>query len=144
LLLFCIPPIKPADELPSRRLTETERSQFSLSGKEKEILVGLLLGDISIEKPKAGVNARLFFKQGIIHKDYLLHLYELFSIFCSSVPKVIHWVKDKRSGKEYSAIYFTTYCLPCFTELYELFYPDGKKVIPANIGELITPLGLAY
>jgi hypothetical protein len=34
--------------------------------------------------------------------------------------------------------------LPCFNELLELFYADGKKVIPNNIGDLLTPLGLAY
>ena len=37
-----------------------------------------------------------------------------------------------------------TYCLPCFKPIYNLFYLDGKKIIPSNIGELITPLGLAY
>ena len=37
-----------------------------------------------------------------------------------------------------------TYSLPCFNELYELFYVNGKKIIPANIADLITPLSLAY
>jgi hypothetical protein len=44
----------------------------------------------------------------------------------------------------YSAICFGTYALPCFAELYNLFYPDGKKLVPLNIGELLTPLSLAY
>jgi hypothetical protein len=44
----------------------------------------------------------------------------------------------------YSAISFFTYSLPCFNELHELFSVDGKKVIPNNIGDLLTPLGLAY
>jgi hypothetical protein len=39
---------------------------------------------------------------------------------------------------------FSTFSLPCFNELYELFYVNGKKVIPSNIAELLTPLGLAY
>ena len=41
-------------------------------------------------------------------------------------------------------IYFSTYTLPCFNELYNLFYLSGKKVIPNNIGDLLTPLSLAY
>jgi hypothetical protein len=39
---------------------------------------------------------------------------------------------------------FKTYSLPCFNELYHLFYPAGIKVVPANIGELLTPFSLAY
>src|SRR5439155_3813529 len=37
-----------------------------------------------------------------------------------------------------------TYALPCFLELYNLFYHGGVKVVPLNIGDLLTPLGLAY
>jgi hypothetical protein len=51
---------------------------------------------------------------------------------------------DKRTGNIYKRIQFVTYCLPCFNELYLAFYPEGKKRIPINIGELLTPLGLAY
>jgi hypothetical protein len=48
------------------------------------------------------------------------------------------------TGNIYTRIWFNTYSLPCFNELYELFHVDGKKVIPLNIGELLTPLGLCY
>ena len=34
--------------------------------------------------------------------------------------------------------------MPCFTELYSLFYPSGVKVIPNNIYELLTPVALAH
>ena len=34
--------------------------------------------------------------------------------------------------------------MPCFTELYSLFYSDGVKVIPENIYELLTPVALAH
>jgi hypothetical protein len=44
----------------------------------------------------------------------------------------------------YTRIKFATLSLPCFNELYLLFYPKGKKVIPFNINGLITPIGLAY
>jgi len=29
-------------------------------------------------------------------------------------------------------------------ELYDFFYPEGNKIIPLNIGDLLTPLGLCY
>lgn len=50
----------------------------------------------------------------------------------------------KLTGKVYSSIWFNTYTLPCFVPLYELFYVDGSKVVPSNIAELLTALGLAY
>jgi hypothetical protein len=34
--------------------------------------------------------------------------------------------------------------LPCFTELYSIFYLNGVKVIPQNIYELLTPVALAH
>ena len=39
---------------------------------------------------------------------------------------------------------FYTYSLPCFNEFIDLFYFEGKKFIPTNIGDLITTKSLAY
>jgi hypothetical protein len=124
------------------RLTKAERLEFSLTGELKSILIGLILGDLFISKPY--VNPWLHFKQSIIHKEYLLHLYELFKNYCPSAPKLKIEAADKRNGKVYSSMYFQTYSLPCLMELHNLFYLEGKKIIPSNIGDLLTPLGLAY
>ena len=74
----------------------------------------------------------------------MLLLYDLFQAFCSAGPKVENPRPDKRTGKVSSAIFFYTYALPCFNELYDLFYPNGQKVVPLNIADLLTPIGLAY
>src|SRR5438309_650386 len=63
-------PIKP------KRLTMAERKAFLLPDEMKEIIVGLLLGDLNAQKQN--LNARLRFGQGIVHKEYIMHLYELF------------------------------------------------------------------
>lgn len=84
------------------------------------------------------------FLQSINHQDYLNHLYNLFSYYCPSSPKIRTNLTDKRTGKMYSNISFTTYTLTCFNELYQLFYMSGKKIIPNNIGDLLTELSLAY
>jgi hypothetical protein len=141
-------------------LTRAERLQFSLSAQLKDILVGLILGDLFMQKrsklslsvpprgtpsPRVprGDRVRCCFGKGLVHKEYLLHLYELFKTYGSQVPQIFH-VFDKRTGKEYGKIRFSTYALPCFNELYELFYPKGIKKVPSNIGDLLTPLGLCY
>lgn len=135
LFLSSLVPVKP------RRLTKLERSQVKLPENLKEILVGLMLGDGFIQSRGESGNARLFFEQGIIHKDYLYHLFNLFKPFCSTEPKeYIHKVK----GKSYSGLAFKTLSLACFEELHKIFYIGGKKVVPGNIQELLTPLVLAY
>nr|QVG61587.1 hypothetical protein [Rhizoctonia sp.] len=131
-------------ELSRNSLTKAERSLFTLSSDLKEILIGLILGDLFIEKQKSCINVKLVFKQGVVHTEYLQHLYELFGDFCGRVPKIPSQSPDKRTGKIYESIRFYTFSLPCFLEFYNLFYLDGKKIVPLNIGELLTPLALAY
>ena len=54
--------------------------------------------------------------------------------------------KDKKNGNLRYNLSFATLALPCFNELYELFYTSttGKKIIPSNISDLLTPVSLAY
>jgi len=129
-------------EIKQKRLTKKEQLQFTLSSDIKETIVGLILGDLYIYKYR--VNATLRFKQSIIHKDYIEHLYELFSSYCPSAPITTNPAPDKRTGKVYKSVCFNTYSLPCFNELQKIFYPLGTKIIPSNIGELLTPRGLCY
>ena len=135
-MLSSLPLIKP------KRLTKKEKDAFSLTSDLKEILVGLLLGDL-YGRFRYGKTSFVF-KQGLIHQDYLNYLYKVFSIYCPSKPKITQSLPDHRTGKIYSDILFTTYTLPCFNELYHLFYLSGKKVVPGNLIELFTPLSLAY
>jgi hypothetical protein len=144
LFLLCIVPVKPGDDEQSYKLTKKEKSQLSLSEELRQILVGLLLGDLYAQKPKGGLNIILRFKQSIVHKDYLLHLYDLFKTFSSQAPKITNMAPHKITVKVYSSIWFNTYTLPCFVSIYELFYVNGSKVVPSNIAELLTPLGLGY
>ena len=125
-------------------MTRAERLQFSLPQNLQDILVGLILGDLCVRKPKTCVNVKLQFCQGLLHKEYLMHLYDLFKIYCGTAPKTISPAPDKRTGKIYETLRFYTFSLPCFDNLLNLFYLEGKKIIPGNIGDLLTPLGLAY
>jgi len=123
-------------------LTNKEQEAFSLPSDLKEIFVGLLLGDL-LGRFRYG-KARFVFKQGLVHEDYLLHLYEIFQGYCPSAPKITKSLPHYKTGKIYSSILFSTYTLPCFNELYNLFYISGKKVVPSIIEDLLTPLSLGY
>ena len=96
-----------------------------------------------MQKRSENGNTYLQFGQGIIHKNYLFHLYDLFKNYCNSEPKISSTKPDRRTGKVYTRITFYTYSLPCFNYYHELFYVDKVKRIPLNIGELLTFRGLA-
>ena len=80
------------------------------------------------------------------HLNYFNHIFDLFKPFISKEYKVkSRSFIDKRYNKTYSSILFATLTLPCFTNYRELFYNlEGKKIIPNNINQLLTPRGLAY
>ena len=64
--------------------------------------------------------------------------------FASKGPKVYIRKPDLRTNKIYSSIQFKTLALPSLNYYKDLFYKDGKKIIPANIIELLTDRALAY
>ena len=127
-----------------KRLTNSERNSFTISPELDEVMIGLCLGDLGVRKHRRGVNAILQFEQGVINEGYLLHLYDLFKAYCGTGPKILTRKPNKVTGKIYQIIRFATYSLPCLNYYYGLFYVDSVKRIPLNIGELLTPIGLAY
>ena len=109
--------------------------KFKLDSYLKQVLVGTILGDVYMRRYSKKANVRIIFRQGSIHSSYLLHLYNLFQEFVSTPPSV-STVTDKITGKLRYNISFATLALPCFNELYEIFYFEGKKFIPNNIADL--------
>jgi len=51
---------------------------------------------------------------------------------------------DNGNNTVYYNIAFNTRSLPCLNYYRDLFYPNGVKVVPANIGLLLTDRALAY
>jgi len=125
------------------RLTRAERARFSLNDFQEQVLIGVILGDLYMRKSSKVANTRLVFRQGSVHSAYLLHLYKLFQVFVNT-PPAITTIVDKNTERSRYNLHFSTLALPCFNKYYELFYVDGKKQIPTNIVEYLTPVGLAY
>jgi LAGLIDADG DNA endonuclease family len=125
---------------------KNENNKVELSLIQKEVIVGSLLGDLSAQRNSPTSNTRLHIKQTLEHKEYVNHLYEIFKNLCKTPPKILSYY-DKRPNRDkfYSSIKFNTLSLPCLNYYREIFYNiEGIKVIPLNIGELLTPRGLAY
>jgi hypothetical protein len=68
-------------------------------------------------------------------------VFNILSHYCNSNPRLTTYVKKE---KKFYGLQFFTRSMPCLTELYSLFYPNGVKIVPQNIYELLTPVALAH
>jgi len=107
------------------------------------------LGDGHIQQRHLSGNSRFMYAQSNLRKhhfNYFNHIFEIFKFYISKDFKVkSKSFVEKRSNKTYNFVNFTTLTLPCFTYYRDLFYnSNNKKVVPSNINELLTPIGLAY
>lgn len=130
-----------------KRLTKIERQAINMPEYQGQALIGLLLGDGWLSMRSLASNARFGFAQsGKVEKlDYFWHIFNLFSFFCT--PGLTPTIKTfARVGYDtvLTSISFVTMQLPCFNVYYQMFYVNGKRIVPYNIGELLTNVGLAY
>jgi len=105
------------------------------------IIIGLLLSDGWLTLNTRSINSCLHFKQSLNKSNYVWFVFNLLSHYCSSYPSLI---TSTRKGEINYALEFFTRAYPCFTELLKLFYPNGTKIVPVNIYELLSPVALAH
>ena len=109
---------------------------------QESVITGLLLSDGWLTfGNKASKSARLGFKQSFAHSGYFWFVFFYLSPYCSSMPSFNTSIR--KDTKTYALGFFTR-SLPCFTKLYTTFYPNGIKVIPDDIYNMLTPVALAH
>ncbi|MEA3463664.1 MAG: LAGLIDADG endonuclease [Patescibacteria group bacterium] len=114
---------------------------MQLSSKQKNILIGTLLGDAHLEKN--GHNVRLRIDHTEKQKEYLKWKYLEFSNFTLSSPRLIRTI-DRRTNTLYKRWHFSTNSIDLFNPYRKLFYKNKIKIIPKNIIKLLnSPLSLA-
>lgn len=110
---------------------------LSLSKRQREILVGTLLGDAHLETRTRGNTYRLKIEHSEKQKEYLFWLHKEFKGWTLQEPKR----KVRADGRvSYEMV---TISHSAFRFYAHQFYVDGKKVIPRMISKLLTPLGIA-
>ena len=118
-------------------------------------LIGNLLGDGSLRfthkdlngRPKLTTNAS--YAMTLKNKDYIYHLWKnIYSSICTNTgPRP--W-PNPNTGKPITQYTFNTKSLPSLTLLHSQWYEWSEfkqkfiKIVPINIGELLTPIGLAH
>ena len=85
-------------------------------------------------------NARLGFKQSFAHFEYMWHVFNILSHYCSSFP---HITIGRRNNTTIYGLQFFTRSLPCFSQMYSLWYNQGTKILPYDLFDYLTPVALA-
>jgi hypothetical protein len=118
---------------------------YQLNSIQEEVLIGILLGDASLERGKSTYNTILIIEQSLVlHEAYLYYFYSIFIDMTKAPPFSPARNPDKRTGKVYSSVKFQTLRFPCLNKYYELFYNNNTKIVPVNIAELLTARSLAF
>jgi LAGLIDADG DNA endonuclease family len=111
-----------------------------LTTTQQQFLIGSLLGDTHIEYN--GTNCRARFDHSIKQLEYLEWKRKMLAPYLGPISK--YTVYDKRTNKTYQKARFSTYSLPFFNFYQQLFYQNGKKIVPTNIKSIFhSSLALA-
>lgn len=106
------------------------------------ILIGLVLGDAFLQKT-GSKNARLRLEHSYKQKDYLIWKIKKFPRLFQGEPKYLERLHPI-SGRVYKYWRAQSNSTPVLGKWQMLFYPEGKKIVPENIGNLLnSPLSLA-
>ena len=112
---------------------------FNLSDRQKNILIGSLLGDANIHLK--GKECRVFFKHSINQLSLLEWKRKEFD---GITGMMINEFQQKVKNKQYKFAQFVTLTHSALTELHAMFYRDKKKVVPKSIEKiLVSPISLA-
>ncbi len=122
------------------RTIEEYKKKLSLSDRQKEILVGAILGDGHLEKLYTPGLSRLKIEHSYKQKEYVDWFYKEFKNWIRTEPK--QKVK-KVWGKIHKNYGFATYGHRLLGNFQRDFYRAKKKVIPGYLLERMTPLSLA-
>lgn len=121
------------------------KKEYGLSQYQREALIGVMLADGNLDRGKPTYNTRLRIDHTYPDQEsYVLSLHALFGSMIAMEPTIVTRKSDPRTGKVYQSIYVRTLRFACLNPYHDLFYKDKKKVVPSNIQDLLTPVGLAH
>jgi len=106
------------------------------------IILGSLLGNGKMTKLVEGSKLEV----RVTNKEYALWFYKFFynrGYTSNLQPRQYTNTLRSKEGTEYYGYEFNTFTFRSFNWIHRMFYNKGRKVIPGNIYEYLTPLALA-
>jgi hypothetical protein len=112
--------------------------------EQREISIGLMLGDAYLQTQSQGKTYRLRFEASEKHSEYVHHLCERFDNWVPNKPRLVKRIN--RNLTEVRTLQFQTLTSAQWKWLADIFLDkDGVKRIPPNlIQDHLSAMGLAY
>lgn len=109
---------------------------MKLSKRQKEILLGMILGDAYLQKT-GKKNARLRLEHSIKQRSYMYWKYQKLNNLFQSKPKLIKRIHPK-TNREYTYLRLQSNSSPVLGKLRSIFYNElNKKIIPDAIESVL-------
>ena len=119
---------------------EAYKQNLKLSDRQREIVVGLLLGDGHLETQNNGQTYRLKIEHTYWQKEYADWLYQIFKDWVLTPPQKKEQIVN---GVKYDKYWFSTISHGAFRFYARQFYRGKRKILPKLIGKWLTPLSIA-
>lgn len=115
---------------------------------QHSIIIGSLLGDGTMRLGKGARNASFKTEQGLQQKTYVFWKYLHLKPLVLTEPKISYRYQHDTKEKYEKSWWFRTIRHPLLTEICYRFYKInghcvGKKIIPRDIHDILTPMALA-
>jgi len=125
-------------------LLKNYKKNLKLSSVQKALLIGSLLRDGSMRFSWNCSEANFIIDHSGHQKRYVYWKYQILKDWCLSSIIKTERTYHKNSERKLESFRFFTISHPELTQLYNLFYENGKKRVPSNIeGFLLDSFSLA-
>lgn len=121
-------------------LVENYKKKLKLTQRQRQIIIGKLLGDGHLETQNKGRTYRLKIEHSIKQKEYVDWLYQEFKEWVLTPPQM---KKQEVDGKIYKKYWFNTVSHGSLRFYAQQFYSGKKKIVPKLIHRWLTPMSLA-
>lgn len=116
-----------------------QKASLTMTDRQKQILVGMLLGDAHLERQAGALTARLKIEHSMAQKAYVDWKYLEWRNWVRTPPRAR--VRHNRLGTSSTNIGFSTLSHVEFEKFRLSFYWNRRKVIPEDLE--LTPLSMA-
>ena len=119
---------------------EAYKEGLKLSELQKEVLIGMLLGDGHLETQNGGRTYRLKVEHSYLQKEYVDWLYQVFKEWVTTPPRERTQIV---LGVSYQKYGFSTLSHGGLRFYAQQFYQNKKKVLPRMIHKWLSPIAMA-
>lgn len=122
----------------------SEAKNRPLTEYQKQVLMGIMLGDGWMGIGKNSKNPRVKIAHCVAQKEYSEHIANIFSNIGGKCFYRIKKTPDYRNNKCYESYDVEIPANPALIPFYEGFYLKGKKYIPFNLFDNFSEISLAF